>query len=88
MVGRGVLEACLRDEELTDILAIGRTTTGRAHLKLRELHHEDFTDFTALPDHLAGFDACFYCLGTSAVGMEEADYRLVSTLPWPPPVPC
>ncbi|GGW48318.1 NAD-dependent epimerase/dehydratase family protein [Streptomyces griseoloalbus] len=78
MVGQGVLEACLRDEEVTDVLAIGRTSTGRAHLKLRELHHEDFTDFAAVQDHLAGFDACFYCLGTSAVGMNAADYRLVS----------
>jgi uncharacterized protein YbjT (DUF2867 family) len=78
MVGQGVLEACLRDEEVTDVLAIGRTSTGRAHLKLRELHHEDFAEFTAVQDHLAGFDACFYCLGTSAFGMSEAKYRRVS----------
>lgn len=79
MVGQGVLEACLRDGEVTEVLAVGRTPTGRSHPKLRELHHEDFTDFTAVQDQLAGFDACFYCLGTSAVGMSEADYRVVSS---------
>ncbi|MFB6827495.1 NAD-dependent epimerase/dehydratase family protein [Streptomyces hydrogenans] len=78
MVGQGVLEACLREEEVTEVLVVGRTPTGRSHPKLRELHHEDFTDFTAVKDQLAGYDACFYCLGTSAVGMSEADYRVVS----------
>ncbi|MFE6621105.1 NAD-dependent epimerase/dehydratase family protein [Streptomyces sp. NPDC057740] len=78
MVGQGVLEACLRDEEVTDVLAVGRTPTGRSHPKLRELHHEDFTDFAAVQHQLVGYDACFYCLGTSAVGMSDADYRVVS----------
>ncbi|MGW2169470.1 NAD-dependent epimerase/dehydratase family protein [Streptomyces sp. NPDC001705] len=78
MVGQGVLEACLRDEEVTDVLVVGRTSTGRVHPKLRELHHEDFTDFTAVQEQLAGYDACFYCLGTSAAGMKEPDYRVVS----------
>lgn len=78
MVGQGVLDACLSDEKVTDILVIGRTPTGRVHPKLRELPHQDFTDFTAIQEHLAGYHACFYCLGTSAVGMSEAAYRVVS----------
>ncbi|WP_353946403.1 NAD-dependent epimerase/dehydratase family protein [Streptomyces sp. HUAS MG91] len=78
MVGQGVLEACLRDEAVTDVLVVGRTPTGRDHPKLRELHHEDFTDFTAVQDQLGGYDACFYCLGTSAAGMKEPAYRVVS----------
>ncbi|MGW5603814.1 NAD-dependent epimerase/dehydratase family protein [Streptomyces rochei] len=78
MVGQGVLEACLRDKEVTDVLVVGRTPTGRVHPRLRELHHEDFTDFTAVRSQLAGYDACFYCLGTSAVGMKEPAYRVVS----------
>ncbi|MEU7560356.1 NAD-dependent epimerase/dehydratase family protein [Streptomyces eurythermus] len=78
MVGQGVLDACLRDDAVTEVLAVGRTRTGRTHPKLRELHHEDFTDFTAVQDRLAGYDGCFYCLGTSALGVTEADYRVVS----------
>ncbi|WP_329254490.1 epimerase [Streptomyces canus] len=77
-VGQGALEACLRDKDVTDVLVVGRTPTGRAHPKLHELRHEDFTDFTAVRDRLTGYDACFYCLGTSAIGMSEADYRVVS----------
>lgn len=78
MVGQGVLDTCLSDEQVTEVLVIGRTPTGRTHPKLRELHHQDFTDFTPIKSQLTGHDACFYCLGTSAVGMNEADYRVIT----------
>lgn len=78
MVGQGVLDACLRDDTVTDVLAIGRAPTGRTHPKLHEIHHTDFADFTRIRDQLTGYDACFYCLGTSAVGMSETAYRTVS----------
>ena len=29
-------------------------------------------------DELSGFDACFFCLGVSSVGMSEADYRRIT----------
>ncbi|SHN39717.1 NAD-dependent epimerase/dehydratase family protein [Cryptosporangium aurantiacum] len=78
MVGQGVLEACLRDDTITEVLVIGRSSTGRTHPKLRELHHEDFTDFTPIQDQLSGYDACFFCLGVSALGMTEAAYRAIT----------
>src|SRR6202041_2780906 len=42
---------------------------------LREIVHENFLDFSAIESELAGFDACFFCLGVSSVGMSEARYR-------------
>lgn len=78
MVGQGVLNACLRDDTITEILAIGRNPTGRAHPKLHEIHHKDFTDFTTISGQLADYDGCFYCLGNSSAGMTEADYRRIS----------
>jgi uncharacterized protein YbjT (DUF2867 family) len=78
MVGQGVLEECLRDPGVTRVLAIGRTPTGRSHEKLRELAHADFTDYEAIEAELAGYDACFFCLGISAAGMKEADYHRVT----------
>ncbi|PRY19645.1 NAD-dependent epimerase/dehydratase family protein [Pseudosporangium ferrugineum] len=58
MVGQGVLEACLRDDTVTEVLVIGRSPTGRTHPKLREIQRTDFTDFTGLRDQLTGYDAC------------------------------
>ncbi len=78
MVGQGVLEACLRADAVTEVLVIGRSPTGRSHTKLREIRHEDFTDFGPIADQLTGWDACLFCLGVSALGMSEADYRAIT----------
>jgi uncharacterized protein YbjT (DUF2867 family) len=78
MIGQGVLRACLLDEGVTEVLAIGRTPTGRTHPKLRELRHSDFTSFSSVADEFAGCDAVLFCLGVSSVGMSEADYRHIT----------
>ena len=78
MVGQGVLRECLRDPDVESVLAIGRGTTGQQHAKLREILHEDFADFSAIEGQLAGYDACFFCLGISASGMKEEDYRHIT----------
>lgn len=75
MVGQGVLRECLSDPDVTDVLVVGRTPTEQRHAKLREVLHGDFTDFSAIADQLAGYDACLFCLGVSSVGRNEADYR-------------
>jgi uncharacterized protein YbjT (DUF2867 family) len=78
MVGQGVLLECLRDERVEQVLAVGRTATGRQHAKLREIVRPDLFDLDDVRDDLAGNDACFFCLGVSATGMREADYRRIT----------
>ncbi len=78
MVGQGVLRECLLAPEVAGVLAVGRSATGKAHPKLRELRHADFSDFTAIESELSGHDACFFCLGVSSAGMSEPDYRRVT----------
>ena len=78
MVGQGVLRECLLDPEVERVLAVGRRPTGVRHEKLLELVREDFTDFTPVERELAGFDACFFCLGVSSAGMSENDYTRVT----------
>src|SRR5262249_25465723 len=75
MVGQGVLRECLLDPEVESVLAIGRRAMGRQHEKLREIAHRDFFDFSAIQAELAGYDACFFCLGVSSAGMSETEYR-------------
>ncbi|HWF86860.1 MAG TPA: hypothetical protein VG222_18515, partial [Vicinamibacterales bacterium] len=75
MVGQGVLRECLRDPDVTEVLAVSRSASGQQHAKLREIVDEDFSHFSALP--LDG-DACFWCLGVSSTGMSEADYTRVT----------
>ena len=78
MVGQGVLRECLLDPDVEQILSIVRTATERREPKLRELVHNDFFDFSRVENDLAGYDACFFCLGVSSAGMNEADYRRVT----------
>jgi len=60
------------------VLAIGRTATGQQHPKLHEIVHKDLTDLSAIRARLSGYDACFFCLGVSSVGMAEQDYRRIT----------
>jgi uncharacterized protein YbjT (DUF2867 family) len=78
MIGHGVLLECLDDPGVTKVLAIGRTPCGVTHEKLEEILHHDFYDFGALAGRLAGYDACFFCLGVSSAGMSEADYTRIT----------
>jgi uncharacterized protein YbjT (DUF2867 family) len=75
MVGQGVLRECLLDPAVTRVLAVGRSLSGQAHAKLREVLHHNFLDYAAIESELAGFDACFFCLGVTSVGLTEERYR-------------
>jgi uncharacterized protein YbjT (DUF2867 family) len=78
MVGHGVLRECLLDDEVETVLSVGRSAIGRQHAKLQELIHENFLDYSDVESRLAGFDACFFCLGISSAGMSEERYTRVT----------
>ena len=78
MVGQGVLRECLRDAGVERVLVIGRSSIGMQNEKVREIVHRDFLDFSTIEDQLGGYDACFFCLGVSSVGMTEQDYKRVT----------
>jgi len=75
MVGQGVLRECLLDPAVASVLAVGRSPTARRHPKLHEIIHDNFLDFSRLEPQLTGLEACFFCLGVSSIGMDEARYR-------------
>jgi len=78
MVGKGVLLECLDHETISEVLVIGRNQVGIEHPKLKELIHHDFSDFSDLKDQLKGYDGCFFCLGISAAGLNEEEYRKIT----------
>jgi uncharacterized protein YbjT (DUF2867 family) len=78
MVGQGALRECLLDPGVERVLTIGRRATEQTSPKLRELVVPDLTDYAGVARELAGYDACFFCLGITSAGMSEADYRRVT----------
>ena len=81
MVGEGVLHECLLHPEVEAVLVINRRPCGVSHTKLTEIIHADFFDISSLENQLSGYNACFFCLGVSSVGMTaEKYYDLTYTL--------
>ena len=81
MVGEGVLHECLQHPEVENVLVISRKPCGVSHPKLKEIIHSDFYDLSVIETQLNGYNACFFCLGVSSVGMKGPEYyKLTYTL--------
>jgi len=78
MVGEGVLLECLDHPDVERVLVINRKPGGVSHPKLREIIHNDFFNLAPIAQELIGFNACFFCLGVSSVGMSEEEYAHVT----------
>ena len=78
MIGQGVLRECLLDPGVDHVLTIGRAPTGRPDPKLRDLVWTNLQDLSGIESELQGLDACFFCLGVSAVGMTEEQYSRIT----------
>lgn len=81
MVGEGVLYECLHHADVEKVLVITRNPSGYSDPKLTEIVHDDFFDLSSISDSLAGYNACYFCLGVTSLGKNEAEYtRLTYTL--------
>lgn len=74
MVGEGVLHECLNSPDVAEVLIVNRRSLGLSHPKLKEIIHTDFYNVGPISDELNGYDACFFCLGVSSLGMNSEDY--------------
>ena len=74
MVGEGVLYECLNHPNVESVLTVSRKPSGYTHPKLKEVLHENFFDLSVIEHELSGYDACFFCLGVSSVGMNKEKY--------------
>ena len=81
MVGEGVLHECLKHADVEKVLVITRKPCGYSHPKLTEIVHDNFFNITSLDDKLKGYNACYFCLGVTSLGKNEAEYtKLTYTL--------
>ncbi len=75
MVGEGVLHECLLHPDVEQVLVINRKPCGVSHPKLKEIIHSNFHDLSAIESQLQGYNACFFCLGVSSIGLKEDQYH-------------
>ncbi|MCH7763930.1 MAG: NAD-dependent epimerase/dehydratase family protein [Candidatus Marinimicrobia bacterium] len=74
MVGEGVLHECLNHPDIESVLVINRRSCNVHHAKLKEIIHQDFSDFSSIENELSGYNAAFLCMGVSSFGMREDKY--------------
>jgi hypothetical protein len=74
MIGQSVLTECLKSPIVEEILIVGRRSCGIKNDKIKEIIHHNFLDYSDIENELKGYDACFYCLGVSSVGMSKEKY--------------
>jgi len=78
MVGEGVLLECLNHPDVEQVLVINRKPGGVSHPTLREIVHTIFFDLAPIESQLIGYNACFFCLGVSSVGMSKEEYKRIT----------
>ncbi|MFD2566579.1 NAD-dependent epimerase/dehydratase family protein [Pseudotenacibaculum haliotis] len=78
MVGKGVLLECLESPYIAQILVVNRSSVNIKHPKLKEVLLNDFMQIDTVFEELKGYDACFHCMGVSAMGMSEVQYTHVT----------
>jgi hypothetical protein len=85
MIGQGVLRECLQSSDVLSVLSVGRR---RIPDNLLSMHHDLSLDkklqqvqsdnFAAIDWSKYGdFDACFWCVGVSSVGISDHEYTKV-----------
>lgn len=78
MVGEGVLYESLNHPEVESVLVINRRKCNVQHLKLKEIIIDNFYDLSSIENQLSGYNACFFCLGTTSVGKSEELYNKIT----------
>ena len=78
MVGKGVLYECLDDKSISEVLVINRNPLVMKHDKLKELLLSDFQNIGQHQEELKGYDACFFCMGISVLGLSEKEYTNIT----------
>lgn len=75
MVGEGVMHECLLHPDVEQVLIINRKPSGVSHPKLKEIIHSNFFDLSAIEGQLKNYNACYFCLGVTSVGLKEPEYK-------------
>lgn len=80
--GGGILEAALADPDIRTIHVITRRSTPRieegvASGKVQMTLHMDYLDYSAIREQIAGADAVYWAIGTSAFGVDEKTYAMI-----------
>ena len=78
MAGGSVLEACLLSDFVEEVRVIARRPMPTAG-KMKVILHQDYLDYSAIPEAFRDIDLCLFCLGVSVTQTSgEEEYRRIT----------
>ena len=78
MVGGIILRECLASDEVAKVTSIVRKPTGKAHPKLVEVVHKDFSDYSGLQDHFKNQDTAYFTVGAYTGAVPDDLFRKIT----------
>lgn len=80
--GDGILEAALSNPEVDKVHVVTRRITPRMQEgidagKVQATLHTDYLDYSAIRPQMAEFDAVYWAIGTSSIGVDEQTYARI-----------
>ena len=78
MVGSEVVRQAILQDDIEDILVLGRRPLPITHPKLRFVLHSDFQNYTGLGEEFKKCDACIWCLGVPQAWATAEEYHTIT----------
>jgi nucleoside-diphosphate-sugar epimerase len=78
MIGNIVLEHCLESDQVSEVISIARKGCGKQHIKLREVIHKDFTDYTSIASQFQKIDVAYFCIGVYTGAVPDAEFKTIT----------
>jgi len=78
MIGKLILEQCLRSPQVKQCTTIVRKPSGTAHPKLVEVIHQDFENFSNIKETFKNQDVAYYCVGVYTGAVPDDQFKKIT----------
>ena len=78
MVGQLILQLCLNEKSIGEVISLVRKPLPLSHAKLREIVVEDFLHYTPHEEQFKGVDAVYYCVGVYTGAVPRDLFRMIT----------
>jgi nucleoside-diphosphate-sugar epimerase len=74
MIGKGLLLECIKSPLIKSIILINRSPIDIQNPKINEIILQDFLEIDSIKNKIKNIDACYHCMGVSAMRLSEEQY--------------
>lgn len=78
MIGGLVLQECLNDNRVAELVSLVRKPSGIQHHKLKEHVVSDFTNYAELQNLFENIDVAYFCIGVYTGVVEREEFRKIT----------